>query len=247
MKRALLLLALVAPAPLAAQAPVANPSFDCARARGWDERAICGDRDLATLDRRVADAFRQALEAAPAQRDRLQAEQRSWLAERRRCEKPASGTPQGCLRTSMASRATTLEAGLRPNLQQGQSVAPPPPPPVQAGPALRPVDCAAPREWAAQRICADAALRRLDANIVRHAATVRQRFATFPIQLREFETAITAHMTQRQACARPIGRIPEDCIIETLEDADRNWGRLAVAPLPQQQPAQQGGTQGPRR
>ena len=239
MTRALLLLLLLAPAIAGAQ-PAAGPSFDCARARAWDERMICGDRDLSALDRRVDEAFRRAVEATPAQRDRLQAEQRAWLTERRRCEKPASGTQQGCLRTSMASRATTLEAGLRPGLQQ-QQTAVPAPPPVPAGPAVRPVDCAQPRDWAAQRICASPALRQMDTNIARQVAAVRQRFATYPAQLREFETAVAAYLSQRQACARPIGRIPEDCIIETLEDADRNWSRLAAAPLP----AQQQGTQSP--
>lgn len=243
MNPALLLLALLVPAPSAAQQPAASPSFDCTRARAWDERMICGDRDLSALDRRVADAFRQAVEAAPAQRERLQAEQRTWLAERRRCEKPASGTPQGCLRTSMSSRATTLEAGLRPGLQQQQTAAPPPPPPVPAGPVVRAADCAAPRDWASQRICADPTLRQLDANIVRHIATLRQRLGSNPVQMRAFETAVAAYLSQRQACAQPVGRIPEDCIIETLEDADRGWSRMAAAPPP----AQQQGTQSPPR
>ena len=65
MTRALLLLLLLVPATAGAQ-PVAGPSFDCARARAWDERMICGDRDLSALDRRVAEAFRQAVDAAPA-------------------------------------------------------------------------------------------------------------------------------------------------------------------------------------
>lgn len=241
MTRALLFLALLLPVSAGAQ-PAAGPSFDCARAQSWDERMICADRDLAALDRRVADAFRRAVESAPAMRDRLQTEQRAWLAERRRCEKPASGTQQGCLRSSMASRATTLEAGLRPNLQQ-QQTATPPQPPMPAGPAVQPVECGRARDWAAQRICADVTLRQLDASIARHVAAVRQRLAAAPAQLREFETAVAAYLSQRQSCARPVGRIPEDCIIETLEDADRNWSRLAAAPVP----AQQQGTQAPPR
>lgn len=236
MNAALILLALIAPAPAAAQA--AGPSFDCARAQAWDERAICGDRDLSALDRRVSEAFRRAVEAAPAQRDRLQAEQRAWLRERRACEKPPSGTPQGCLRTSMSARATTLESGLRAGVPQPQAQhAAPPPPPVPAGPAVRPVDCTRAEGWTAQRICADANLQRLDAAVARHVAAVRQRFAAQPAQLREFETAVANYLRQRQDCARPVGRVPEDCILETLEDADRDWSRLATPPQATQQQA----------
>lgn len=231
MTRLLILFALLAPATATAQAT--GPSFDCARAQAWDERAICADRDLAALDRRVAEAFRRATDTAPAERERLQTEQRNWLRERRRCEKPPSGTPQGCLRTAMAARASSLEAGLRP-------IAPPAagqassatPPPVAAGPALRPVDCARAEGWTNRRICADAALRRMDEAIARHVATVRQRLTGQPPRLQEFETALVAHLRQRQDCARPIGRIPEDCLLETMEDADRDWGRMAAPPSP---------------
>ena len=229
MNPALLLLALLVPAPAAAQA-AAGPSFDCARAQSWDERMICGDRDLSALDRRVADAFRRAVEAKPGERDRLQAEQRAWLRERRTCEKPASGTPQGCLRTSMAARASTLEAGLRPGLQPTPPQAQPAPPPAPAGPVVTPTSCARPEGWTAQRICADPALQRMDASIARNVAAVRQRLAAQPAQLREFETAVAAYLRQRQECARPIGRVPEDCLQETLEDADTAWGRLAAPP-----------------
>lgn len=208
----------------------AGPSFDCARARNWDERAICADRDLATLDRRVAEAYQRAVEAAPAERERLQSEQRNWLRERRRCEKPAFGTPQACLRTNMASRTTTLEAGLSTSTG-ARPPATPGIPPAVASAALRPLDCSRPQGWTAQRICTDPALRRLDESIARHVALVRQRLVAQPVPSREFETALAAHLRQRQDCARPVGRIPEDCLLETLEDADRDWGRLATGSL----------------
>ena len=232
MNPVLILLALLAPSPAAAQQAATGPSFDCARAQSWDERAICADRDLAALDRRVAEAFRRAVEAKPGDRDRLQAEQRAWLRERRTCEKPSSGTPQGCLRTSMASRASTLEAGLRPGLQPTPQQAQPAPPPVPAGPEVTPTNCTRPQGWAAQRICADPSLQRMDASIARNVTVVRQRLAAQPAQLREFETAVASYLRQRQACERPVGRIPEDCLVETLEDADQAWGRLAAPPQP---------------
>jgi uncharacterized protein len=138
----------------------------------------------------------------------------------------------------MASRATTLEAGPQPGMTapQGQQSSAAAQPPVVAGPALRPVECRNPQGWAAQRICADPQLRRMDEAITRHVGTVRQRLAGQPAQLREFEAAVAAHLRQRQDCARPIGRVPEDCILETLEDAEHDWGRMATPVTPGQQP-----------
>ena len=66
----LLVLGLLAlPLPALAQT---GPSFDCARARAWDERNICAFGDLAALDRQIAGAFRTLAERAPeADRARL--------------------------------------------------------------------------------------------------------------------------------------------------------------------------------
>lgn len=54
-----------------------TPSFDCARARSETEIAICSDRDLATLDRRLAEAYARA-------RSRLSNAGRAALAEDQR-------------------------------------------------------------------------------------------------------------------------------------------------------------------
>ncbi len=48
----------------AAQAQVAEPSFDCRKATAPDERMICNDRRLAELDQTVAIAFEQAAKDA---------------------------------------------------------------------------------------------------------------------------------------------------------------------------------------
>ncbi len=60
------------------------PSFDCARARSPNEKAICGDAALARLDRLMAEAYETGLHNASydkaAQQTLLQA-QRDWLAK----------------------------------------------------------------------------------------------------------------------------------------------------------------------
>ncbi len=69
---------------LPALAAPQGPSFDCRRATGPLERAICADADLATLDRSLADALKARLAALPAgrARDALAADQRRWMGAR---------------------------------------------------------------------------------------------------------------------------------------------------------------------
>ncbi|WP_198378122.1 lysozyme inhibitor LprI family protein, partial [Neoroseomonas rubea] len=102
------LLLLLAPLPALAQT---GPSFNCAQARAWDEQAICAQADLAELDRRIAAAWRSVTErATPEDRQRLQGEQRAWLAERRACQGPNAREAQSCVRRLMRARARDLEA-----------------------------------------------------------------------------------------------------------------------------------------
>jgi uncharacterized protein YecT (DUF1311 family) len=86
--------------------PVA--SFGCGRARSAVERAICGDRALARLDRHLADAYAQRLSWArtDAQRLKLKHEQRAWLAAR---DATCAGAEVGCLSRAYAQRVRTLE------------------------------------------------------------------------------------------------------------------------------------------
>jgi len=64
------------------RAPAA--SFDCAGARSDIEKAICSSRDLARLDRHVAEAYAQKLSwaADDAARRTIQQGQREWLKRR---------------------------------------------------------------------------------------------------------------------------------------------------------------------
>ncbi len=74
------------------RAPAA--SFDCAKAAGAMERAICSDAGLARLDRQVAEAYGARLrDAGAAAKQRDVADQRDWLTLR---DKTCSADP-ACL------------------------------------------------------------------------------------------------------------------------------------------------------
>ena len=61
-------------------------SVDCASASGSVDTVLCGDASLAALDKKLVDVYAAAAKAAaPDQRNRLFAEQQSWLADRSRC------------------------------------------------------------------------------------------------------------------------------------------------------------------
>ncbi len=82
-------------------------SFDCARARAADERAICNDRRLNDQDVRMAtwlDALRQTqlMGGNGAMRD----DQRAWLAQRRTC-----GGDRMCLARAYDRRVDALSSG----------------------------------------------------------------------------------------------------------------------------------------
>lgn len=103
MIRRLRLLALALAAAVLAS-PALGASFDCARARASDERAVCADRALNDADVRVAQLFGivghfLAMGARGAEIDA----QHAWLAERRRC-----GANRACLRRLYARREAEL-------------------------------------------------------------------------------------------------------------------------------------------
>jgi uncharacterized protein YecT (DUF1311 family) len=58
-----------------------RPSFNCAYARTQAERLVCVDPQLAAADRRMARAYRQALDAGVPERI-LRRQQDAWLAAR---------------------------------------------------------------------------------------------------------------------------------------------------------------------
>ncbi|MGK8187053.1 lysozyme inhibitor LprI family protein [Serratia marcescens] len=96
---ALLLAALAAPFA----APAA--SFDCAKAAGSDERAICANRTLNDLDVQMATKYQflRGLFAMGA-RGAMQDSQQSWLTKRQRC-----GGDTACLLKSYRTRIAELD------------------------------------------------------------------------------------------------------------------------------------------
>lgn len=66
----------------APEPPIARPSFNCAYARSRSERMVCGDPQLARLDRRLNRAFAAAVDAGVPRRP-LRALQDRWIVGER--------------------------------------------------------------------------------------------------------------------------------------------------------------------
>ena len=230
MMRPLILAALaLLPLPVLAQT---GPSFDCRQARAWDERQICAQADLAELDRRIATAWRAVTDRASAEeRAALQAAQRAWLGERRGCEGPQARDAQSCLRRVMRARARDLEA-MAPGAASTATASPttkPAPAPAPAPVTFRAVSCPGTPGWAATQVCATPGMREMDANVVRDAEAARARLARNPTALAELEALLTRYVTARDACARAIGRVPLDCLQETMEETQAEIRRRGAA------------------
>jgi uncharacterized protein len=77
--------------PLAAAGQTAKPvtpSFDCAKATGQVEQLVCKDAGLASLDRKLADAYAKAMKGWPADVAKEQRViQRGWVKGRDDCWK----------------------------------------------------------------------------------------------------------------------------------------------------------------
>jgi uncharacterized protein len=84
-----------------------GPSFDCSKARSTVDRAICGDRELSRLDRRLAQIFQLALQT---QNDRwpLTADEQHWVAERAQCGQLAPADVNSCVSETILTRIQDL-------------------------------------------------------------------------------------------------------------------------------------------
>lgn len=89
-------------------AAAASPSFDCAKASNPIERMICGDAELAGLDRDVDAAYRAARAAAPpSDLEAMRRQQLDWLKNRNGCK--SSPDMRGCIAQSYRDRIGALE------------------------------------------------------------------------------------------------------------------------------------------
>ncbi|MCB1956003.1 MAG: MliC family protein [Rhodocyclaceae bacterium] len=97
---------------LVGTADAAGPAYDCTRADGDIEQAICHDPTLAELDRRLDTTYRAALAKAGNERPpTLKAEQRGWIKGRNDCWK-ADDRPR-CVADSYLTRIAELQARYR--------------------------------------------------------------------------------------------------------------------------------------
>ncbi len=104
-------LAALLASPWAGQA--AEPSFDCSKAEGAAEEAICQSDALAALDNELARLYRLALEEPNLTADekkQLKAMQRGWIKGRNECWKSDLPMEQ-CVADSYAMRIHELRQG----------------------------------------------------------------------------------------------------------------------------------------
>ncbi|MBV9076249.1 MAG: DUF1311 domain-containing protein [Methylobacteriaceae bacterium] len=125
---------LLATALVLAGGPAGAQSFDCSKAKGAVEAAICANPALAEQDRALLDAYRAALARDPARAETIRAEQRSWAANREAvCASKGEPPPRiaACLAGLYRTRLGTLAASAVPPAPAGTPA--PPARPAAAG------------------------------------------------------------------------------------------------------------------
>jgi uncharacterized protein len=90
-----------------------GPSFDCGKVEaGGIEAVICGDEELAALDRKLAEVYAAASKKATNEHPPiLRAEQRGWIKGRDECWK--SDDQRGCIDAEYRHRIAELQARYR--------------------------------------------------------------------------------------------------------------------------------------
>ena len=94
---------------LSPSAFAADTSFDCSKATQKIEKLVCGDDQLAGLDRSLADDFNKAMgQISAADQKDLRATQAAWIKSRDACGKDAD--PKACALQSYKTRIAILGA-----------------------------------------------------------------------------------------------------------------------------------------
>jgi uncharacterized protein len=105
--------ALVAGVANFAAAATPHASFDCTKATRPVDKLICSDDELASLDVKVAAAYKTALDAHAADKDGLRNAQRAWIVKRD-SECMNDKAPVRCLKVAYVVRlAELLPAGMK--------------------------------------------------------------------------------------------------------------------------------------
>ena len=143
-----------------------QPSFDCTRARGRDELAVCGDLELSALDRSLSQVYYALADSlSDDARMALRVAQGEWLAQRRLCD---GNVP--CIGQAYRSRIAQLQGGNRQT-----SLAPVP---ARTTTPPRPsFDCAKARKPDEQAVCSDTALAAKDVRLSEVFGQYRARLA----------------------------------------------------------------------
>jgi uncharacterized protein len=87
----------------------ASPSFDCDKAGSWSEKYLCGDDELAALNRQMAALYSEArANATEGEKKGMTGDQRAWLRQREGCKGTAK--ERTCLHQLYGSRIAQLTA-----------------------------------------------------------------------------------------------------------------------------------------
>lgn len=197
------------PAMAAQAVPVTTqPSFDCTRALGRDELAVCGDIELAALDRSLSQVYYTLADSlACDERMALRVAQGEWLARRQVCDANVS-----CIGQAYRSRIAQLQGGGRQSSLM--------PLPVQAAVPPRPsFDCVKARKPDEVAVCSNAALAEKDIRLSDVFGRYRaQLLPDAQQQLLKSQSAWLALRGQCKADVACVGRAYDDRIrqIETM-------------------------------
>jgi uncharacterized protein len=86
-----------------------SASFDCSKASTANEKAICSESELSSLDERLSEAYKKALQINPE----IKNSQRDWLKSLRACESNSNITE--CLKNAFKSRLQVMNFLANPN------------------------------------------------------------------------------------------------------------------------------------
>lgn len=145
------------PDQVVVEAPAITASFDCKKAHSTSEMLICGDADLATLDRNLATLYGQAKAAAPDKKAFAEMTRQNWNWRQQNC------TDKACLVSWYADQKQRFSNILNPPAQaaqdQGQAV-----PLTNAAPTSfkTSFDCSSSTYLDEKAICGDPGLAAMD-------------------------------------------------------------------------------------